>query len=142
MSMSSVAAAADTPPITIARKDFDYLSSLARKSFTSPITTFLKHELERARVVDTTAKQVIRLGSKVLYQDSSKTTPSLITLVSPQEADVKRQRVSVLTPIGAALLGLGKGQRIRFAMPWSEERILTVLRVEKGTMPHYDSWPG
>lgn len=121
------------------RKDFDYLSSLARKSFASPVTKFLKHELERARVVDTTAKQVVRLGSKVLYQDSSKTTPSLITLVSPQEADVKRHRVSVLTPIGAALLGLGKGQRICFAMPWSDERILTVLRVENGIMPHYDS---
>lgn len=134
--MSSATAPADIPPITITRKDFDYLTALTRKSASS-VSKFLKHELDRARVVDGTSGQVIQLGSKVLYQDSSKTTPSLIILVSPLEADLKRHHVSILTPVGAALLGLARGQRIRFAMPWCKERTLTVLKVEDGALPHY-----
>lgn len=128
--MSSVTGAVHMPPITIARKDFKYLSAYAKRAVPSAFSKFLKHELSRAHVVDEPGKKVVRLGSRVLYQDTSRTTPSSVTLVAPVDADIKRRRISVLTSIGTALLGLKEGQRIRFVTPWSGERTLIVLEVD------------
>jgi regulator of nucleoside diphosphate kinase len=52
-----------------------------------------------------------------------------ITLVMPNEADIDAGRVSVLTPVGAALLGLSVGQEIKFTVPNGAERALHVLKI-------------
>jgi regulator of nucleoside diphosphate kinase len=71
----------------------------------------------------------VRLGSRVRYHDLARPVPIEITLVLPHEADISRGRVSVLTPVGAALIGLSEGQRITFSMPWGQERTLAVVKV-------------
>lgn len=118
------------PPLTLLKKDFDLLSKFANVNPGTPVTRFLEEELARADVVAQTKKNTVRLGSRVLYQDLSKTTPTWITLVEPHEAVITQHRVSVLTPVGAALIGMEEGQRITFTMPWTGERTLEVLRVE------------
>ena len=72
----------------------------------------------------------MRLGSRVRYHDLGRPVPIEITLVLPHEADISRGRVSVLTPVGAALIGLSEGQRITFSMPWGQERTLAVVKVD------------
>jgi regulator of nucleoside diphosphate kinase len=52
-----------------------------------------------------------------------------VRLVYPNAADIDAGRVSVLTPIGAALIGLSAGQAISFETPSGEQRSLTVLDV-------------
>jgi regulator of nucleoside diphosphate kinase len=52
-----------------------------------------------------------------------------VTLVWPQEADVEHNRISVLTSVGAALLGLRAGQSIDWPAPLGGARTLTVVRV-------------
>ncbi len=136
--MSSATGTLHTPPITLARKDFKYLSAWMKRAVSSPISKFLKHELDRARVVEAPGDKVVRLGSRVLYMDASKRTPSDITLVAPGDADLKRRRLSVLTTVGTALLGLEAGQKIRFVTPFSGERTLTVLKVDNENA-RYDS---
>lgn len=136
--MSYATGAPSMPPITIAKKDFNYLSAWMKRSTPSAISRFLKQELERARVTKVPGKNVVRLGSRVRYLDTSRATPSSVTLVGPLDADIKRHRVSVLTSIGTALLGLAEGQRIRFFTPWSGERTLIVLKVDNENA-RYDS---
>lgn len=50
-------------------------------------------------------------------------------LVYPDEADVLEVKISVLTPIGAALIGLSVGQSIEWQTPAGGWRSLTVLQV-------------
>ena len=52
-----------------------------------------------------------------------------VILVYPLDADIARRRVSVLTPVGAALLGLSINQTISFRTRTGERRELTVLKV-------------
>ena len=52
-----------------------------------------------------------------------------MTLVYPEEADMEKGRLSVLTPVGAALIGLKVGQSIRWRTRADEERTLTVREV-------------
>jgi regulator of nucleoside diphosphate kinase len=52
-------------------------------------------------------------------------------LVYPKSADIEAGRISVLTPIGAALIGLSAGQAISFATPSGELRSLTVVEVRQ-----------
>jgi regulator of nucleoside diphosphate kinase len=52
-----------------------------------------------------------------------------VTLVYPHEADLDAGRISVLTPVGAALIGLSVGQSIEWQSPTGGWRSLTVLRV-------------
>jgi regulator of nucleoside diphosphate kinase len=54
-----------------------------------------------------------------------------VTLVYPGEADIGQGRISVLTPVGAALIGLSKGQSIDWATRTGETRRLTVIEVHE-----------
>jgi regulator of nucleoside diphosphate kinase len=53
-----------------------------------------------------------------------------VTLVYPEAADVDAGKISILTPIGAALIGLSVGQTIEFQTPGGRWRSLTVLKVQ------------
>jgi regulator of nucleoside diphosphate kinase len=103
------------PAIIIARGDHDKLSRLAESRAThgSEAADELLAELDRARVVDDgrVAGNVVRMGSTVQYATESDETRA-VTLVFPGEADITAGKVSVLTPIGAALIGLSVGQSI------------------------------
>ena len=52
-------------------------------------------------------------------------------LVYPDQAEVAAGRISVLTPVGAALIGLSKNQSIDWETPARERRSLTVLSVQQ-----------
>jgi regulator of nucleoside diphosphate kinase len=121
------------PAITMARSDHEQLVRLA-ESFVGRNTALadnLLEELERARVV-AGAKlpaKVVKMGS-VLRFTTDAGEDRTITLVFPHEADIAQGRVSVLTPIGAALIGLSVGQSIDWAGRDGKIRRLTVESVE------------
>lgn len=118
------------PPLTVLRADFEKLSKLAALTDETAVSRYLEHELDRADVVAETTKPIVRLGARVRYHDLARPAPIEITLVLPHEADISHGRVSVLTPVGAALIGLSEGQRITFSMPWGQERTLAVVKVD------------
>lgn len=117
------------PPIVVVRDDLDKLKALA--TVESPVADYLANELERAQVVDSPADAaaVVRLGSKVRFTESANGDGRELTLVMPNEADIDAGRISILTPVGAALLGLSAGQGITFTLPNGSERALNVLDV-------------
>ncbi len=91
----------------------------------------LRAELERAIVVPLTALPagVVSMYSQVRYRDEHAGVTRQIQIVLPEDADVAHGKVSVLAPVGAALLGLEAGQVIDWRFPEREIRRLCVEAV-------------
>lgn len=79
----------------------------------------LSGEIERAEVVanDEIQGDVVTLNSAVRFEDRSTGRERDVTLVLPAEAAPLEGRISVLAPVGAALLGLRVGQSIQWDLP-------------------------
>ena len=124
------------PPIALPREDIDRLSDLAAvaKRAMPEVADYLEEELERARAIPAgkPSEHVVKMGSRVDYRDEATGAVHTVTLVYPAESDIGRGLVSVLTPIGAALVGLTAGQTIEWTTRTGETRQLTVLSVDNG----------
>jgi regulator of nucleoside diphosphate kinase len=88
-------------------------------------------EMDRATVVaaDALPSNVVRMGSTVTYGTADGRTRR-VTLVFGGEADIARDRISILTPVGTALIGLAVGQSITWTTRDGREQELSVLSVE------------
>jgi regulator of nucleoside diphosphate kinase len=123
------------PPIAIDASHFIRLSALS--SLTSgpmmDVCEYLREELDRAHVLpaEKLRPDIVSLGSQVAFRDEQTGRIQEIILVYPLDADIARRRVSVLTPVGAALLGLSVSQTISFRTRTGERRELTVLKVNR-----------
>jgi regulator of nucleoside diphosphate kinase len=121
------------PPIAIDVNHFARLSALS--SLTSgpmmEVCEYLREELDRAHVLPTEKLRpdIVSLGSEVEFRDEQTGKVQEIILVYPFDADIARRRISVLTPVGAALLGLSVNHTISFHTRTGERRELTVLKV-------------
>jgi len=120
-----------SPQITIGEAEHRKLAVLALTSneHSPDDNDFLLWELDRARLVpdDQLPGDVVRLGSVVRYRDPR--GEHTVRLGYPAEHAPYPPAVSVLTPVGTALLGLRKGQSITWMVPTGERRFLTVLDV-------------
>ena len=74
------------------------------------------------------------MGSTVTYRDESTRQERTVTLVYPEEADIAKMRVSVMTPIGVALLGLAEGASFYWDTRENQRRLLTVLSVKQPSL--------
>jgi regulator of nucleoside diphosphate kinase len=121
------------PPITVMENEASRLSALARSSAVlfPRVAHFLAREIERASVAtdNSDMSRVVRMGSQVRYCDDKTGEVRDVVLVYPHEADITLKRVSVLTPVGAALIGMSIGQAIEFQTPGHTTRSLTILGV-------------
>lgn len=85
----------------------------------------LRAELERAVVLesDQMPMGVITMGARVRVRDLSSGERQEMTLVFPEHADVRSHRVSVLAPLGTALLGYREGDEVAWDMPGGPRRL-------------------
>lgn len=128
----------DLPTILIPARDYDRLTALMETADApTPIVDFLTRELRRAEIVadEECSPHVVRIGSLVSYRDGVNDRYRTVRVVWPLEADVTHDRISVLSPVGAALLGMSPGQSIVWPRPIGEPRTLTVLAVYGRDMP-------
>lgn len=126
-------------PIVVTRADYERLSTLAEATGRAPrVRDYLAAELERARVVaaDEVAATVVTMHSRFVFRDDSTGDERTVSLVYPGEEDIDAGRISILTPVGAALLGLSEGQSIEWETRSGESRTLTVLRLLSQPSPH------
>jgi regulator of nucleoside diphosphate kinase len=127
------------PEILIPASDYDRLVEVAdRAGHTTPqVADYLGRELGRARIVPDQEfdSGAARVGSRVTYSDDQNGNRRTVTLVWPQEGDVERNRISVLTSVGAALLGLRAGQSIDWPAPLGGATTLTVVEVRNAGRP-------
>jgi regulator of nucleoside diphosphate kinase len=92
----------------------------------------LLEELGRAKVVPANKlpANVVSIGNAVTYRNEATGQEQTVTLVFPEDADITTGRVSVMTPIGTALLGLAEGAAFYWDTRDNQRRMLTVTKVE------------
>lgn len=121
------------PQIAIARSDHARLLRLADalSRGNADLADQFYAELERAEVFpdEDRTRDVVRMGSTLEYKTSSGDRRT-VTLVFPGEENIAAGRVSILTPIGVALIGLSVGDTIEWRTLGGSARQLTVTRLE------------
>jgi regulator of nucleoside diphosphate kinase len=120
------------PAITLTSADRERLERLANASMERFPQTgeYLAREVERARInPGDEGEGFVRMGSRVEFRDDATGQVRHMTLVYPDQADVTVAKISVMTPVGAALIGLSKNQSIDWQTPAGDWRSLTVLSV-------------
>jgi len=121
------------PPITLTVGDYERLSLLARAAARRmpDLVSVLTEELERAHVLaGGHPEQTVCMGSVVEFRDDRSGKVQTVTLVYPGDADISQRRVSILSPVGTALIGLKTGHSITFETGTGDIRRLTVLKVD------------
>lgn len=125
------------PQIIIAQETVAHLESLVQGAAARmpALADGLLEELSRARILPAARvpSDVVGLGSTVLWRDETTGREHTATLVWPEEADISVGRLSILTPVGVALLGLKAGTRFRWETRKGETRELMVLSVFSAT---------
>lgn len=123
------------PRITLSTEDYARLSALARAARNRmPDLAFdLAEEIGRADVLAKAKhlQHVVCMNREVEFRDDTTGKVQKVTLVYPHEADISKRQVSVLTPVGTALIGLREGHSMIWETPSGETRQLTVLAVRE-----------
>ncbi len=117
--------------IYVTEQDMARLERLLASTQATKNVEDLEEELGRAVVVapDQIPPNVVTMNSKVRFRDEATGDESEVTLVYPTEANAADSKVSVLAPVGAALLGLSVGQTIEWTMPTGKVRKLKIVAV-------------
>lgn len=122
------------PRVMVSQAALDRLEGLAEGAMqrNPALADRLLDELGRARVVAPSKMpaNVVAIGNAVTYRDETSAQERTVTLVYPEDADIARQRISVMTPLGVALLGLAEGAAFHWDTRADQRRMLTVIRVE------------
>jgi regulator of nucleoside diphosphate kinase len=120
------------PPILISDVDRNQLYKVARSASHKfeDIADELMMELERAEQCPAgrVPPNVVRMQSKVQFV-TDKGMEHSVELVYPEDADIIRDRLSILSPIGTALIGLSEGQVMTWIDRAGGSRWLKVLEV-------------
>lgn len=123
----------EDPPVLLDATQVERLYGLAESlSVREPdVAERLLNEINRAAVVSPgdLPPKVVSIGSSVTYHDETSQSEKTVTVVFPHDADIASQRISVLTPIGAALIGLAEGSAINWQTRNGEVRKLMITRV-------------
>jgi regulator of nucleoside diphosphate kinase len=121
------------PRITLTAEDHNRLSALASAASARmpDLASALADELDRANIVATgrQPQDVVRMRSDLEFRDDLSGKVQTVTLVYPEEADIAQGKISVLTPVGTALIGLTIGEPITWRTRAGELKRLTVLKV-------------
>ncbi|UCI27169.1 nucleoside diphosphate kinase regulator [Mesorhizobium sp. B2-8-5] len=120
--------------ILVSAAEHDRLSSLARAFLnrTPDMAEDLLAEMDSARVATEAAMpaDVVRMGSTVTLQDPEGSLQT-VTVVYPAEADIAERRISVLTPLGTALIGARAGRTVSWRSRDSRVLSATIDAVEQ-----------
>ena len=89
----------------------------------------LQGELERAHIVEPTAipPDVVTMNSRVRLTDAETDEEQVYTVVFPSDANVEQRKISVLAPIGTAILGYRVGDMVEWRVPGGIRK----LRIEE-----------
>jgi len=118
--------------LIVSDAEYERLTDLANASMERlpAVAQELLDELERAQIVGDkdVPKDVVRMGSTVTFKSDDGNTRTL-KLVYPADESLDDHRISIMTPVGAALIGLGTGQSISWTARDGKHHRLTVTKV-------------
>jgi len=103
--------------LIVTRQDLERLQELITLNATDAAEA-LDTELARAEIVpaQSVAQDVVTMNSEVIYADLNSGAKRRVRVVYPAEADAQRGWISVLAPLGAALLGTRAGHEVEWRM--------------------------
>jgi len=124
-------------PIYISRDDYSKLRLLIATALYSRASTALaklRDELDRAAVIDPAAfpTDIVTMNSTVEFEDLGSHEIEEYTITFPENAEIERRRISILAPIGTALIGCRVGDLVKWSTPGGI-RQLKVRRVTAAT---------
>lgn len=114
--------------ISFKAKDNEYLESL-------------EYELNRAHVVEPHAipRDVVTMNSRVRLKDMESVEERVYTLVFPSDADIGQNKISVLAPVGTAMLGYRVGDKIEWPVPAGIKKLrIEEILYQPEAAGHYD----
>lgn len=119
------------PALKVSRFDLERLERLLEKVGARPDLDRLREELDRAEVLEPAEMppDVVTMNSRVRFADIETGQESEFSLVFPRHADAEQGRISILAPIGTALLGLSIGATIEWPVPDGRTRRLRVVAI-------------
>ncbi len=127
----------DRPKIYLTAAEFDTLVdlTLSAEKRHPKTAALLLAELNRAVLcsAESLPEHTVTMNSIIEFVDEGTGTSRRVQLVYPQSADIGTGRISIMTPVGAGLLGMMAGQSIMWPDREGHERMLRILRVEKGS---------
>jgi regulator of nucleoside diphosphate kinase len=136
MTSTKPAAQLTPPAIHISETDYKVIEQLAmRMEAQAPaLSRLIIEEIDRAEVHETQdmPDDVVMIGSEVTFADETSGTTKTVQLVLPREADIAEGRVSVMTHMGAGLIGMKVGSTIEWPGRDGRVRLLKILAVVRG----------
>ncbi|HLU89794.1 MAG TPA: GreA/GreB family elongation factor, partial [Cyclobacteriaceae bacterium] len=97
---------------------------------------YLADELKKAKVVkeDKIGADIVRLNSTVQIEDTVNNNVMDFQIVLPSQANLKEKKISILAPIGIALIGFKKNQVVEWNMPAGKKTMKIVEVVNAGNL--------
>lgn len=122
------------PDIIVTKWDLgrlQHLLSFHATTWSWRAVEFLVRELMRAQVVDEkeVPGDIVTMRSRIVFREDDSEIEQVVTLAYPSDRDFYDDALSVLTPVGAALIGLSEGQSITYPAPDGRRKTLTVLKI-------------
>lgn len=101
------------------------------------VSALLSDEISRAIIHEAAdiPRDIVTMSSRINFFDEGNGAVRSVELVYPQDADIDAGRLSILTPVGAGLIGLRRGQSIRWPDRDGHERALSVVDVRQPARP-------
>lgn len=119
------------PPIVVADDQHERLVDLALSTMDRmPGAVVLFAELARAKTVDRLPQDAIGINSVATFEYDGAHYRDYV-LVEPHQADFSKGRISILTPVGAMLLGLSEGQTMEWTGDDGREHRVRVEHVHE-----------
>lgn len=91
----------------------------------------LEIEIERAKIIEENEipEDLVRMNSTVTFQTLQDEKMSTLTLVFPEDANFSDGKISILAPLGSALIGLRVDQEINWMFPDGKTKTIKILKV-------------
>lgn len=119
--------------IVLTSRDFDRLEALldSLPANAMPGKALLQKELERAEVVapEDVPPNVVTMNSTIRFSIAESGEDFRLTLVYPKDVEGQTDRISVLTPVGSALLGMSVGDELEWPRPGGGKSTVRVIDV-------------
>jgi regulator of nucleoside diphosphate kinase len=121
---------AELPQIYLTQSDADRLLKLVESQPGKRLEK-LERELVRAKVVprEEIPGDVVTMNSRVIFENETTRERREVTLVYPSGADIDAGKISILVPVGTALLGLRVGQSIDWELPGGGKQRYRIVEV-------------
>lgn len=120
----------DSDTILITEKDYLRLDNLLISNSEYDFED-LEIELNRATIITDSdvPKDLVTMNTQCRFLDITNQKESLVTIVYPQNSQINESKVSILAPLGSALIGLRKDQEINWRFPSGKTKRLKVTEI-------------